>query len=149
MLRRFALVLMLLMTWPAQAAQLDRAFHACTGVQNPVDFFGQAQNVIPILPPVLEPLRYRWDGQKYVAPKGKNTPIRSRIMHQPMHGQLTLYDAENHLYWYEPSPEYRGGDRALFEIHIGSSIYKLDLRIDVVGNIDFDDYCRRPQRRSR
>ena len=118
-----------------------KTFSVCTGVENPVTFYGSATNDVPILPHVLEQLGYKWNGSDYVAPRGRSVPLASGILTMPKHGTMKLSDEKHHLYWYEAEPGYLGRDFAVLWIRVGNQSYKLRLRLDVVRNLDFDPHC--------
>jgi hypothetical protein len=56
---------------------------------------------------------------------------------------MKLIDKKTHWYWYEAESEYLGRDSAIFLVQVGSQAYKLQLRIDVVKDKDYDSYCDR------
>lgn len=120
----------------------SKTYSGCAGVEPDV-MYGDARNVVPILPSILPRLGYKWRGNRYVAPHGKATPIASGILTAPKHGKMTSYDQENHLYWYEADPEYLGRDLAILWVQLGDKMFKLRLRIDVVSDKLNDEYCGR------
>ena len=122
----------------------QRSISGCTAVENPVFFFGQATNAIPTLPYILDALRYKWRDGRPLPQNGKPLPFSSGVIEGPKGGSLKLYDVENHLYWYEGRPGFRGRDHAILWVGVGSKFYKLNLRIDVVGSIDAEDTCGHP-----